>query len=152
MRPHLQLWIWTVLAIGGTCWAQDAPSIRAKWEMPPSCTPFAPARVEDLKEELRQTGYRLVIAIHPDTGEVVKPENGKKAEIKEVVPVLRKAYEATPTKHDLLFEIAVLTARIPDNAAAKTLFEEYLAKTKGKDPKRDALVETRIKELSLPPK
>jgi len=33
--------------------------------MPPKCEPFAPVRIQDLKEELRQTGYRLVIAIHP---------------------------------------------------------------------------------------
>ena len=34
--------------------------------MPAKCDPFAPVRIQDLKEELRQTGYRLVIAIHPD--------------------------------------------------------------------------------------
>jgi len=33
--------------------------------MPPRCRPFDPPRIEDLKEELRQTDYRLVIAIHP---------------------------------------------------------------------------------------
>jgi Tol biopolymer transport system component len=44
---------------------EDAGSLRAKWEMPPKCDPFASPRVKDLKEELRQTGYRLVIAIHP---------------------------------------------------------------------------------------
>jgi len=41
-------------------------SIRATWTMPPRCTPFAEPRIKDLKEELRQTGYRLVIAIHPE--------------------------------------------------------------------------------------
>ena len=45
---------------------QDAPSLRAAWEMPARCAPFDPPRVADLKEELRQTGYRLVLAIHPD--------------------------------------------------------------------------------------
>lgn len=44
--------------------ADSATTLRAKWDMPPRCDPFAPVRVQDLKEELRQTGYRLVIAIH----------------------------------------------------------------------------------------
>ena len=47
------------------CLAADKPSLRATWEMPPKCDPLAPVRIQDLKEELRQTGYRLVIAIHP---------------------------------------------------------------------------------------
>jgi Tol biopolymer transport system component len=33
--------------------------------MPARCDPFAPVRIQGLREELRQTGYRLVIAIHP---------------------------------------------------------------------------------------
>jgi Tol biopolymer transport system component len=41
-------------------------SLRATWEMPAKCEPFAPARVADLKEELRQTGYRLAICMHPE--------------------------------------------------------------------------------------
>ena len=45
---------------------EDKPSLRAKWNMPATCDPFAPVRIQDVKEELRQTGYRLVIAIHPD--------------------------------------------------------------------------------------
>lgn len=47
------------------CLAQDKSALRANWDMPAKCDPFAPARIQDLKEELRQTGYRLVIAIHP---------------------------------------------------------------------------------------
>ena len=54
------------LGMAAVCSAGEQASIRAKWEMPPECDPFAPVRVRDLKEELRQTGYRLVIAIHPD--------------------------------------------------------------------------------------
>jgi len=51
---------------GGTSGREEsAPSLRARWEMPPRCTPFDPPRIKDLREELRQTGYRLVIAIHP---------------------------------------------------------------------------------------
>ena len=57
-----------VLGPAAVCLAGDAPSLRATWEMPPRCTPFAPPRVEDLKEELRQTGYRLAIAIHREKG------------------------------------------------------------------------------------
>ena len=49
--------------------SQGGESLRATWAMPPRCTPFAEPRIEDLKEELRQTGYRLVIAIHPDRKE-----------------------------------------------------------------------------------
>ncbi|MEW6355548.1 MAG: hypothetical protein AB1696_04420 [Planctomycetota bacterium] len=82
MRSHLRLWLVVLSFLGGRCAGQEATSIREKWEMPPSCMPFAPARIEDLKEELRQTGYRLVIAIHPDTGEVEQPEKDKKAEKK----------------------------------------------------------------------
>jgi Tol biopolymer transport system component len=58
-----------MLVVGGIAGAA-APGaagetpLRATWDMPPRCAPFAPARIQDLKEELRQTGYRLVIAIH----------------------------------------------------------------------------------------
>ncbi|MCX5676020.1 MAG: hypothetical protein NTX87_13515 [Planctomycetota bacterium] len=44
----------------------EKPSLWAMWPMPPACDPFGPPRIKDLKEELRQTGYRLVIALHPD--------------------------------------------------------------------------------------
>ena len=43
-------------------------SLRVQWRLPAACTPFATPRVNDLKEELRRTGYRLVIAIHPVEG------------------------------------------------------------------------------------
>jgi Tol biopolymer transport system component len=61
-----------VLGLAAACGAAEKPSLRAKWEMPPRCDPFATPAVKDLKEELRQTGYRLAIAIHPD-----KPPNAK---------------------------------------------------------------------------
>src|ERR1039458_9979508 len=48
------------------CLGDEKPSLRAKWDLPAKCDPFAPVRIQDLKEELRQTGYRLVIAIHPE--------------------------------------------------------------------------------------
>lgn len=48
------------------CLGEEKSSLRAKWNMPATCDPFAPVRIQDLKEELRQTGYRLVIAIHLD--------------------------------------------------------------------------------------
>jgi Tol biopolymer transport system component len=47
-------------------WAGETLSLKATWDMPARCDPFAAPRIADLKEELRQTGYRLVIAIHPD--------------------------------------------------------------------------------------
>ena len=61
----------SLLALGlvdlqSPCLGDDKPSLRAQWEIPAQCDPFAPVRIQDLKEELRQTGYRLVIAIHPD--------------------------------------------------------------------------------------
>ena len=46
--------------------ADEKSPLRAKWEMPAACDPFGEPRVKDLKDELRQTGYRLVIALHPD--------------------------------------------------------------------------------------
>jgi len=53
-----------VFLVPAFCRAGEEPSLRARWEMPPQCTPFAPPRIKDLKQELRETGYRLVIAIH----------------------------------------------------------------------------------------
>ena len=66
IRPHLILL--AVLAATSACRAEAGPSLRATWEMPPRCDPFVPPRIKDLREELRQTGYRLVIGIHPETG------------------------------------------------------------------------------------
>jgi len=56
-----------IVALAATSHAAEtpAPSRRARWAMPPKCTPFAPPGIKDLKEELRRTGYRLAIAIHP---------------------------------------------------------------------------------------
>ena len=54
-----------VLGLAAVGRGEEPQSIRAKWEMPPRCTPLDPPRIKDLKEELRQTGYRLAIAIHP---------------------------------------------------------------------------------------
>ena len=57
------------------CCGEESSSIKAKWEMPPSCTPFDPPRISDLKEELRKTGYRLVIAIRPENPDESKGES-----------------------------------------------------------------------------
>jgi Tol biopolymer transport system component len=54
------------IGLQSTCLGEEKPSLRANWEIPAKCAPFGPVRIQDLKEELRQTGYRLVIAIHPD--------------------------------------------------------------------------------------
>jgi len=62
------------IALQPTCLGEDKPSIRARWEIPAKCEPFGPVRIQDLKEELRQTGYRLVIAIHPDRAASSKVE------------------------------------------------------------------------------
>ncbi|HPM80360.1 MAG TPA: hypothetical protein PLF81_06650 [Candidatus Anammoximicrobium sp.] len=58
-----------LLALGPAAvgWSADPAAIRARWDMPPRCTPFDPPRIQDLKQELHETGYRLVIAIHPES-------------------------------------------------------------------------------------
>jgi hypothetical protein len=70
IRPFLALL--TGLGLAESCPAAESSSLRAGWDKPPTNAPFAPLRILDLKEELRQTGYRLVIAMHPD-----KPPNAK---------------------------------------------------------------------------
>jgi hypothetical protein len=67
MRAKPTLCVACLLGLAGLGAAADRPSIRARWTMPPRCTPFAPARIADLREELRRTGYRLVIALHRKT-------------------------------------------------------------------------------------
>ena len=68
MNDYLRFLFLLLSATGipGVGLAEESRSIRAEWKMPPHCEPFGPARIKDLKEELRQTGYRLVIAIHPE--------------------------------------------------------------------------------------
>ena len=51
------------------------PAIEAGWEMPPRCDPFAKPVINDLREELRRTGYRLIIAIHPKDPDESKGES-----------------------------------------------------------------------------
>jgi len=62
----------SLLAFASQCHAGEKPSLRATWDMPAHCDPFTSPTIQDLKEELRQTGYRLIIAIHPD-----KPPDSK---------------------------------------------------------------------------
>ncbi len=69
-RPYLALLV--AIGLAGLSQAADQPLLRATWDLPARCDPFATPRLQDLKEELRQTGYRLVIAMHPD-----KPPNSK---------------------------------------------------------------------------
>ena len=67
---RLLLSVCLIVQFRGFC--AESANLRARWEMPPRCDPFAAVRIPDLREELRQTGYRLVIAIHPaptDNGE-----------------------------------------------------------------------------------
>ena len=66
MNPSRGLAVLILLGAAGLCGAAEKPSLRAPWKQPASCAPFAPPRIKDLREELRQTGYRLVLAIHPD--------------------------------------------------------------------------------------
>jgi hypothetical protein len=54
--------------------AGEPPAFRATWDLPAHCEPLAPPRLADLKEELRQSGYRLVIAMHPDQPPTAKGE------------------------------------------------------------------------------
>jgi len=69
-----------VLALAGlaaTARGADAgnQSVRAAWDMPARCDPFAEPMIKDLREELRQSGYRLVIAIHPKEPDESKGES-----------------------------------------------------------------------------
>lgn len=63
MRWFLSL---LLLGIGTAGLGAEGASLRARWEVPAKCDPFAEPRIKDLAEELRETGYRLVIAIHPE--------------------------------------------------------------------------------------
>jgi len=63
-RPVLVLPL--LLALSAPAAEKTATSVRAEWRVPAECSPFAPPRTKNLTEELRQTGYRLVLAIHPD--------------------------------------------------------------------------------------
>lgn len=65
MKLPAKLVVFLPLLLPTACLCDEKPSLRATWDMPPQCEPFAAVRINDLKEELRQTGYRLVIAIHP---------------------------------------------------------------------------------------
>ena len=65
MNLRATLLLFVLIFSAAVCSGAETPTIRAKWDMPPKCEPLAPARIQDLKEELRQSGYRLVIAIHP---------------------------------------------------------------------------------------
>ena len=65
MNIYLRLILVLIFSIGSLCSGEEKESIRSEWAMPPSCSPFARPRIQDLKEELRRTGYRLVISIHP---------------------------------------------------------------------------------------
>ncbi len=58
--------IGVIWLVGGKVCGAEKSTLRAEWTMPPRCEPFSEVRVQYLKEELRQTGYRLVISIHPE--------------------------------------------------------------------------------------
>lgn len=66
MNTQQLLALLSVLSLAALAHAATSSSLRASWDLPAHCDPFAPPRIADLKEELRQTGYRLIIAIHPD--------------------------------------------------------------------------------------
>ncbi|MHC4461290.1 MAG: hypothetical protein ACYS30_07625 [Planctomycetota bacterium] len=74
MNIYLKLSLLFILSIGTICYGGEKQSIRVEWEMPPRCSPLALPRIQDLKEELQRTGYRLVIAIHPKNPDESKGE------------------------------------------------------------------------------
>jgi len=74
MKGHLRITMLFMLGASMICRGEEKQSIRAEWEMPPRCSPLAPARIQDLKQELHRTGYRLVIAIHPKNPDESKGE------------------------------------------------------------------------------
>jgi len=74
MKGHLRITMLFMLGASMICRGEEKQSISAEWEMPPRCSPLAPARIQDLKQELHRTGYRLVIAIHPKNPDESKGE------------------------------------------------------------------------------
>lgn len=65
MNLKTRRWVLLLVLLPAAGFSAEQAAIRARWDLPPQCVPFAPVRIKDLQEELRQTGYRLVIAIHP---------------------------------------------------------------------------------------
>ncbi len=74
MNVHSKIVLLLVFGLAATCPGREEQSLRAPWQMPARCDPFAPPRIQALKEELRRTGYRLVISIHPRTPDESKGE------------------------------------------------------------------------------
>ncbi len=74
MKVYLRITMLLMLSMGMICRGGEKQSIRVEWEMPPRCSPLALPRIQDLKEELQRTGYRLVIAIHPKNPDESKGE------------------------------------------------------------------------------
>lgn len=74
MKLRVGLGLLILAFIPGFSWGAEPSPLRVRWEMPPHCEPFGSVRVQDLQEELRQTGYRLVIAIHPAQPAMAKEE------------------------------------------------------------------------------
>ena len=74
MNVYSQIALLLVFGIAATCHGEEEQSMRAKWQMPARCDLFAQPRIQDLKEELRRTGYRLVISIHPRNPDESKGE------------------------------------------------------------------------------
>lgn len=74
MNVYSKITLLLAFGIAATCHGEENQSIRARWERPPRCSPFAQPRIQDLKEELRRTGYRLVISTHPKSPDESKGE------------------------------------------------------------------------------
>ena len=66
MRVRAGLLSLCLVMVSAKSYCEEQSALRVTWDQPPQCDPFAAVRIADLKEELRQTGYRLVIAIHPE--------------------------------------------------------------------------------------
>jgi len=74
MNDYSKITLLLAFSIAATCHGEENQSIRASWQMPPRCSPFAQPRIQDLKEELHRAGYRLVISIHPKSPDESKGE------------------------------------------------------------------------------
>ncbi len=74
MNVYAKMVLLLMFGIAATCPGQEEQSLRAQWPMPARCDPLAQPRIQDLKEELRSTGYRLVISIHPRNPDESKGE------------------------------------------------------------------------------
>lgn len=102
------------------------------------------ARFDDAAQALQLLVGRGTATVddYADLAHALQADDARKP---QAIEVLEKAYVLAPTRHDLLLERAVLTARL-DAKAAIALFELYKTAVAA-DPRQVALAEGRIATL-----